>query len=99
MGRSASSVLNWLIWRIAFATGKQIIPPTAAKAIVAPITLVDLCQDDSDLHEDAVFLDQLGEFLSDAGTAKTFCLTWLVLSKTTLLLGVVEVNVLEKETI
>ena len=49
--------------------------PTAAKAIVAPVTLVDLCQDDSDLHEDAVFLDQLGEFLSDAGTAKTFCLT------------------------
>ena len=34
--------------------------------------LADLCEDDSDLHKDAVFLDQLGKLLSDAETIKNF---------------------------
>ena len=42
-------------------TGEQnIIPPS------------DLCEDDSDLHKDAVFLDQLGKLLSDAETTNNF---------------------------
>ena len=54
-------------------TGEQnIIPPAATKAIPAPIILVDLCEDNSNLHKDAVFLDQLGKFLSDAKTKKKF---------------------------
>ena len=57
----------------AVATGEQnIIPPAATKAIPAPIMLADLCEDDSDLHKDAVFLDQLGKLLSDAETTKNF---------------------------
>ena len=42
-------------------TGEQnIIPPS------------DLCEDDSDLHKDAVFLDQQGKLLSDAETTNNF---------------------------
>ena len=46
----------------AVTTGKQnIILPAATKAIPAPIMLTDLCEDGSDLHKDAVFLEQLGK--------------------------------------
>ena len=51
---------------------QNIIHPAATKAIPAPIILVDLCEDNSNLHKDAVFLDQLGKFLSDAKTTKNF---------------------------
>ena len=65
--------LLWLISSEAVATGEQnIIPPAATKAIPTPIMLADLCEDDSDLHKDAVFLDQLGKLLSDAETTKKF---------------------------
>ena len=57
----------------AVATGEQnIIPPAATKAIPATIMLADLCEDDSDLHKDAVFLDQLWKLLSDAEITKNF---------------------------
>ena len=40
----------------AVATGEQnIIVPAATKAIPAPIMLEDFCEDESDLHRDAVF--------------------------------------------
>ena len=37
---------------------------------LAPIMLADLCEDDSDLHKDAAFLEQLGKLLSDTKTAE-----------------------------
>ena len=36
------------------------------------LTPSDLCVDDSDLHKDAVFLDQQGKLLSDAETTNNF---------------------------
>ena len=57
----------------AAATGEQyIIPPATIKAIPAPIILTNLCEDESDLHKVAVFLDQFGKLLSDAETTKHF---------------------------
>ena len=43
----------------AVAIGEQnIIPPAATNDIPAPILLADLCEEDSDLHKDAVFREQ-----------------------------------------
>ena len=46
-------------------------PPAADKAPPAPITLAELCEAGSDLHNDAVFLDQLGKLLSGAAATTT----------------------------
>ena len=46
--------------------------PAADKAPAAPIMLEALCEAGSDLHNDAVFLDQLGKLLSGAATTTTF---------------------------
>ena len=55
------------------ATDKQSSAPLAAdKAPPAPIMLAELCEAGSDLHNDAVFLDQLGKLLSGAATTTTF---------------------------
>ena len=48
-------------------------PPAADKAPPVPIMLAELCEAGSDLHNDAVFLDQLGKLLSGAATTTTFC--------------------------
>ena len=45
--------------------------PAADKAPAAPIMLEALCEAGSDLHDDAVFLDQLGKLLSGAATTTT----------------------------
>ena len=48
------------------------VPPAADKAPPAPIMLAELCEAGSDLHNDAVFFDQLGKLLSGAETTTTF---------------------------